>query len=164
MGRLGTIVVVLIIAYAVFQSANDADRDEAGNIIGEGEIDAFTMQVGDCFNDNQDILGFGDAAGEVQNLPGLPCSEPHDNEVYAIFDVSFDSYPGEKSMLEAATDQCLKRFDRFVSRPYDESVLDIFPIYPTNDSWSEVDDREVICAIYHIDLKKLTGSMRGSGI
>lgn len=30
MGRLGTIIVVLIIAYAVFQSADVADRDEAG--------------------------------------------------------------------------------------------------------------------------------------
>ena len=88
MGRLGTVIVVLIIAYAVFQSANEADRDEAGNIIGEGQIDAFTMPVGDCFNDNKDILDFGAAGGEVQNLPGLPCSEPHDNEGYAIFDVS----------------------------------------------------------------------------
>ncbi len=37
MGRLGTILVVLIIAYAVFQPADNADRDEAGNIIGEGQ-------------------------------------------------------------------------------------------------------------------------------
>ncbi len=81
-----------------------------------------------------------------------------------MFDVSFDSYPGEKSMLEAATDQCLKRFEKFVGRSYDESVLDVFPIYPTNDSWSQLNDREVLCAIYHIDLKKITGSMKGSGI
>ena len=164
MRHLGTIFVVLIIAYVVFQSANDADRDESGNIIGEGQIDAFAMREGDCFNDTQDILDSGVAGGEVQDLPGLPCSEPHDNEVYAAFDVFFDSYPGQKSMLEAANDQCLKRFDSFVGRPYDESVLDILPIYPTNDSWSRMNDREVICAIYHIDLKKLTGSMEGSRI
>ena len=51
-----------------------------------------------------------------------------------------------------------------VGRSYDESVLDVFPIYPTNDSWSQLNDREVICATYHIDLKKITGSMKGSGI
>ena len=164
MRNLGSIFVVLFIAYAIFRSGSDADRDEAGNIIGEGRIDAFAMREGDCFNDTQDILDSAVGGSEVQNLPGVPCSEPHDNEVYAVFDVSFDAYPGEKSMLDAATGQCRKRFDSFVGRTYDESVLDIFPIYPTSDGWSQLNDREVICAIYHIDLKKLTGSMEGSRI
>jgi len=32
-------------------------------------------------------------AFEVSSVAGVPCAEPHDNEVYAVFDVSVASYP-----------------------------------------------------------------------
>ena len=156
MRYLGTIFFISVIAFGVYDFINDAVRDESGSVISEGQIDVFTMRAGDCFNDPE--------AAEFEDVAGIPCFEPHDNEVYAVFDVSFDKFPGEETMSDAATDECLKRFKKFVGRPYEDSVLDIFPIYPTDDSWSRVNDREVICAIYHMDGEKLTGSNKGSGI
>jgi hypothetical protein len=38
----------------------------------------------------------------------------------------------------------------------------VFPIFPTEASWNEDDDREIICALYNADLSKLTGSMEGA--
>jgi len=35
--------------------------------------------VGDCFNDSGP--SFGDQGAEVTDVLGVPCSEPHDNEV-----------------------------------------------------------------------------------
>ena len=163
MRYLRIFLVVMIIAYVVYGITNNADRDDSGNIISEGQIDAFAMRVGDCFDDTQDIFGAGPAGAEVQDLPGLPCSDPHDNEVYAVFDVSFATFPGDQAMLDVATDGCFKRFAGFVGRSFDESILDILPIYPTDASWSQLNDREIICAVYHIDGKKLTGSVKGSG-
>ena len=148
MRHVRILFVVLIIGYIVYDFTNNADRDESGNIISDGQIDAFAMRVGDCFDDE---------------LPGLPCSDPHDNEVYAVFDVSFATFPGDQAMLDVATDGCFKRFAGFVGRSFDESILDILPIYPTDASWSQLNDREIICAVYHIDGKKLTGSVKGSG-
>ena len=53
-----------------------------------GNVDAFQMRVGDCFDDTAE-LGM-DEAGEVSSLPGVPCADPHDNEVFAVFDVEVD--------------------------------------------------------------------------
>ena len=164
MGRLRIIFVVTIIAFAVFDFTKDADRDDAGSIISEGEVDVFTMRAGDCFNDSQEVLDAGPEAVEVQELAGLPCSDPHDNEVYAVFDLSLKTFPGAEAMSDMARDACLKRFERFVGKSYDESILDLFPMYPTDQSWSQVNDREVVCAVYRVDLEKLTGSAQGSGI
>ncbi len=161
MRHLRIVFFVLFIGYVVYDFTNDADRDESGNIVGEGEIDAFAMRVGDCFDDSPEIT---DPSAEIQAVAGLPCSEPHDNEVYAVFDVSFDTFPGDASMFDLSTDACHKRFKSFVGKSYDESVLDLFAIYPTDDSWSQLNDREVICAVYRVDYKKLTGSAKGLGI
>ena len=147
--------------YFAYDYINDADRDDSGNIISEGQIDAFSMRVGDCFNDSQEFFGSGE---EIQNVAGLPCSQPHDNEVYAVFDVSLASFPGDEAMFGVATDECLKYFNGFVGETYENSVLDLFAMYPTSESWSRMGDREVVCAVYHIDGEKLTGSVKGRGI
>ncbi len=164
MRNLRIIFVISIIAYVVFDFFNDADRDESGSIVSGGEIGVFAMRTGDCFDDPQEIIDAGSATAEFQDVAGVPCSEPHDNEVYAVFDVSFDRFPGEGVISGAAEEGCLGRFESFVGRSYDSSILDIFPIYPTDDSWSRLNDREVICAVYHMEGDKLTGSKRSSGI
>jgi hypothetical protein len=46
---------------------------------------------------------------------------------------------------------------------YESSSLDIFPLYPSFESWKQ-DDREVICAIYDMNAEKLVGSMQGAAL
>ena len=164
MRHLRIIFFVLFIGYLAYDYANDADRDESGSIVRAGEIDAFAMRVGDCFNDPQEMIDAGSTEVVVQDVGGLPCSEPHDNEVYAVFDVRFEAFPGDASMSNEATNACLKYFEGFIGTSYEESVLDIFSLYPTDASWSQMNDREVVCAVYHINGKKLTGSIEGSAI
>jgi hypothetical protein len=148
---------VVVIGYLAYGAITEADRDESGAIVGEGSIDAFNMRVGDCFDNSYAIND------EVSDLPGVPCSEPHDYETYAVFDISMDSYPTEDAMAELAYDSCLERFDSFVGLEYESSVLEIITMYPTNESWRQ-DDREVVCALYDMNEEKLIGSTRGSAI
>jgi len=142
----------------LFNTAMRADRDESGAIVGEGNVDAFQMRVGDCFNDGSTFAG-----DEVSDVPGVPCSQPHDNEVYAVFDVNASSFPGDQ-IGQMAHDGCEQRFEAFVGRDYDSSSLDIATLHPSQESWSRQSDREVVCAVYDIDAKKLTGSVKGTGI
>lgn len=139
----------------------EADRDASGAIVEGGDVDAFAMRLGDCF-DNTPSLASGDG-GEVSMLPGVPCAEPHDNEVYAIFAVDYEAFPGDVPMAELAFDQCLAHFRDFVGLEYESSVLDIAALYPSAASWSE-NDREVVCAVYDMNGGKLTGSARDSAI
>src|SRR5690348_18115813 len=89
-----------------------ADRDASGAIVDAGSVDAFQMRVGDCFDDGSTF-----AAEEVDSVPGVPCSNPHDNEVYAVYDVSAASFPGE-GMADMAHEGCLARFEAFVGNDY----------------------------------------------
>ena len=151
------IYAIAALGFVIYGAVTDVDRDSTGAIVGSGNIDAFKMRVGDCFDDGSS----GD--GEISNLPGVPCSEPHDNEAFAVFDVSVASFPGDDEMAVLAYDSCLERFDSFVGRDYESSTLDIFPIYPTDESWKQ-SDREVVCAVYDVDANKLIGSAKGRGL
>ena len=148
-----------VIAYNV---ATEADRDSSGAIIGGGSVDAFTIRMGDCFDNTRSLAS--DEAGEVSSLPGVPCSEPHDNEVYAVFEVDYGSFPGDDMMSEHAFEACLARFEDFVGIEYESSTLDITALYPSSQSWSMHNDREVVCAVYDMNDGKLTGTAKNSAI
>ena len=120
----------------------------------------FTLEVGTCFNDEGPP---GAAAEEISSVPEVDCSEPHDNEVFALIDYTETaSYPGAEQMTEIGTNLCIEQFDAYVGIAYLDSELDVFSITPTEDGWNRLNDREIICALYNLDLSKLTGSMRGA--
>ena len=90
-------------------------------------------------------------------------SVPHDNEAYAVFDVSVSSYPEGDGMSELAFESCMERFATYVGKDYESSSLDITTMFPSRQSWRE-NDREVICAVYDMNAQKLTGTTKGSAL
>lgn len=133
----------------------DPVRDDEGAIVeAEANADVFSITVGDCTND-------GDlTASEVSSVEAVPCDEPHDNEVYAAFDVEGDEFPGSDEIQTIASEGCLEKFQPFVGAAYEESRLDFWPMTPTESSWGQ-GDREVLCLVYDAELEKLTGSVEG---
>ncbi|MGD2060555.1 MAG: septum formation family protein [Acidimicrobiia bacterium] len=152
----------LVIAGAIaggwwlFTSFDDADRADTGEIVGGGDLSVMTMRAGDCFDDPD-----GEVVYDVQ---AIPCSEPHDNEVFAIGEFSSDSdvFPGLIALDDSAYEQCTgSRFESYVGVGYLDSELGVFTLTPTEDSWDE-GDRGYVCALYRLDLAKLTGTARAS--
>ncbi|WP_167140263.1 septum formation family protein [Diaminobutyricimonas sp. TR449] len=118
----------------------EAERDESGQITaGNENTDIFSIRVGDCTNDVD--------TEEIASVPTVPCSEPHDNEAYFAYDIKAEKFPGNDAVLAEAGDRCVSEFDKFVGISYQESVLDVWPLIPTEVTWAE-GDREVICFIY----------------
>lgn len=151
--------IAAALGLAVYGAVTDADRDSSGAIIGEGNVDAFNVNVGDCFNDYSASI-----TNQVTSVPGVPCNDPHDNEAYAVFDVTISSYPeSEDAMAQFAHDSCVERFDSFVGRDYASSSLDIITLYPTTQSWKQ-SDREIVCAVYDMEASKLVGSVQNQGL
>ena len=148
-----------VITYNVSTQAN---RDDAGAIVSEGNVDDFTIQLGDCFDNTRSLAS--EETGDVSSLPGVPCSQPHDNEVFAIFDLDQPTFPGSEEIGELSFEACLNRFESFVGVDYESSSLDIAALYPSKESWSRQGDREVVCAVYDMNYEKLTGSTKNSGI
>lgn len=149
--------ILAALGFIVYGAVTDADRDGSGAIVGEGSVDAFQVRVGDCFNDGSMDME------EISSVAGVPCTEPHDNETYALIDLSMTEYPGLDQMGEIANDKCMEKFESFVGKDYESSSLDILTMYPSSDSWKQ-SDREVVCAVYDMNTEKLVGSAKGTAL
>ena len=163
--KYGLLVLVAVVAGLAYVSIPTfVGRDEAGVIISEGDIDVFRVQVGDCYNDATAVTDPDEQSSftELGEVDGVPCTDPHDNEVYALVDLDLSSYPGQEQISDLAAIACLDRFQDFVGREYETSILDFYWMFPTRESFAD-QDREVVCSMYHMDGLKLSGSMRGSG-
>ena len=117
----------------------------------------FALEVGDCF----DYPGSDD----VTEIETFSCDEPHDYEVFYVGDLVSDGpYPGDTDLYTMVRDLCLPQFDPYVGRDYLESSLDWDALFPTLDGWTELDDRGVVCLLFDLNLQKLTGTARNSGL
>jgi len=139
-------------------SGTEATRDEAGAVASEGSVDAFSVQLGDCLNEP---IPAGEALQEVEDVAATPCGQPHDGEVYAVFDLPDGDFPGDDAVGKAGEERCVTDFEAFIGMPYDDSALEFFTYQPTEASWETQDDREIVCVVVDPEAKT-TGSLEGA--
>lgn len=138
---------------AIGQNTPAEVRDSTtGAVVEAGTTDVFQIKVGDCIIDSA-----GDTVSEVENVP---CSEPHDYEVYFHGTLTVDTLPSDINEVYALGDEiCAPEFEKFVGIPYTESELGFSHFTPTDGSWAD-GDRAVDCLIYGDGL--VTGSLAGA--
>lgn len=122
-----------------------------------GNDDPFAVEIGDCINEA--LMGGGD---ETDSIPVVPCDEAHDSEVYAAFDVEYAEFPGAEQLQTDADEFCYGEFEGFVGFPYDTSVIDYSYFIPTQGSWDELGDREILCVAFEME-GQATGSLQNAG-
>ncbi len=88
----------------------------------------FELQVGDCIVPPDAAAAEGVRLDDVRTVD---CSEPHDGEVIAVFDIEGAVYPGDEALFQQAVEQC----------PSDASKY----LYPSEESWDESGRRDVAC-------------------
>ncbi len=88
----------------------------------------FELQVGDCIVPPDAAAGEGVQLDDVRTVD---CSEPHDGEVIAVFDIEGDAYPGDEALLQMAAERCPSEASKY--------------LYASEDSWDESGRREVAC-------------------
>lgn len=144
-----------------FSNFGDADRDSTGEIVSGGDLDVMSLQVGDCFDDPADLEDV------VFEVTAIPCSDPHDNEVYSVQSLATAfprAFPGQDALWDHSYQVCSGSvFDSFVGTPYAESSLEVFSLTPSEESWED-GDREFVCALFRLDGEKLSGTARSSGL
>ena len=152
----------LTIAVLGATCTTSATRGDDGSIVESGSLSVFSMAAGDCFDDPS---GLGPDGMEIGSVGAVPCAEPHDNEAFAVYQIPGGPdapYPGDQQIYVSARGGCVDRFAGYVGVSYDDSRLDVDPITPTRQSWSEESDREVVCFLYDLFLEPLEGSMQGA--
>jgi hypothetical protein len=154
-------VIALLVPLVVAACSSDPDRDEeTGAIVEEGDLSVFSVRVRDCFDRPDE----GDTG--VAELAARPCEELHDGEAFAVFDAPGDDdapFPGVASLEAIVAEECIgSRFEQYVDSSYAESKYFATAITPTEDTWEDRDDREIICVLFD-PTGPITGSVRGSG-
>ncbi len=146
---------------AVWGLVFNADRDDSGAIVDAGNLTPDELRVGDCLDwpgsDSNEIETF-------DSVNALPCSEPHDLEVYHLATypaVSGTAFPGNEIILDYAWDACFAQFAGYVGAPWEEVAdLDITLFWPSEQSWAD-GDRTIHCLIVaYNEGVKLTGTAK----
>jgi len=152
-----TAAVVILTGCSVVDDllgGNSAVRDPENTEITEGgDLDVFTLKIGDCFNDTTSTT--------VSELPVVPCADPHDNEIYFEVAMPEGEFPGDDAVTAAADENCLAQFEAFAGIAYDASVLDYSYLTPTDGSWDNNGDRLIQCLIYDPSAQ-VQGTLRGA--
>jgi hypothetical protein len=141
------LLVVLGVGYLL-----SARRGDDGSLTSAGNVSVDDLRPGDCFNTGDDV--------EISDVDGVPCSEPHEYEVFAVTTYEGDgTFPSDADLDGIFTQVCEPPFEQYVGEPYATSQIFGTMISPSEESFSE-GDREYICVLYDPDNAALTTSLR----
>lgn len=154
------LTTILAVVVATATSCGLAQRDDEGNVVQSGSVGAQDVQVGDCYNDDPEQSSSTETF-EVNSVDAIPCDEPHDNEIYALWDLPDGDFPGEDAVVDQSYEGCLERFPDFVGVAYESTTLDVGIIFPLQETW-DAGDREVVCSVFN-PAGSVTGTLEGQG-
>jgi Domain of unknown function (DUF4190)/Septum formation len=144
-----TLLLVVLIIVGVTSSPN---RDDSGQITSGGSVSATALQAGDCVNNLKDTTS-------LLSLPAVPCSQPHEGEVFAVFDLPAGPYPGADAVNKQASTQCSDRITAYSPTAGTDGTYDLFLVYPRQQDWAR-GDREIAC-VAAATAGTTTGSIKG---
>jgi hypothetical protein len=138
----GAAVAGIAVFGGVTAFGDDTTRNDQNEIIESGGLGAFAIAVGDCLNLPSEF-------SEVQSVEGVPCSQAHNAQAFAVFDLTGfgDEFPGSAAFDQQASMGCYDRFESFVGVPYEDSELYFLSLEPTQESWAQLGDREIVCLL-----------------
>jgi hypothetical protein len=151
---LSCTALVALTGCSLLGGGNEPERDEEGDITEAADADAFAIRVGDCL----ESMDWG--GGELSTVPVIPCAEAHESEVYAATDLPEGDFPGTAEIESQADEYCYGEFTGFVGVAWDESAFEYGYLSPTQESWEQADDREILCVIWDPS-GPTTGSLAG---
>ena len=112
------------------------------------EAAVFSLHQGDCVDSPN---------GQLVSV--LPCSTPHEAEVFATFALPAARWPGTAAIAGEASSGCGSRLDGYLNPQLAISLSQSF-VYPNQVAWT-AGTRTVICEV-RASSGQLTGSVRGA--
>lgn len=121
----------------------------------EGQLtDFFDLKVGDCFDLPEEPNG--------NALLYSSCDVPHLFEAYSVHVMEGDSYPGVDAVDDFAADVCIDSFQGYVGSSPSTSIYGYQSIVPSQETWENMNDREIMCVLTPSDGEPTTGSAADS--
>jgi hypothetical protein len=107
-------------------------------------LGAWELHTGDCVMSLGEVLHDETESGDVVQV--VDCSEPHDGEIIADRMVLESTFPGS-DVLKSMTDSFCLSAD--AGMPWGTSELELWSLYPSEESWASAADRRILCALYY---------------
>jgi Domain of unknown function (DUF4190)/Septum formation len=124
-----------IVAVIIVAVTTQAKRDDTGTINAGGDVSATALQVGDCVNNLKD-------SNNLLSLPAVPCSQAHEGEVFAVYDLPAGPYPSELSsgadVPDSIQQSCSEKFGSYAPSASTDNV-GLFVLYPLPANWAKGD-------------------------
>jgi DNA-binding SARP family transcriptional activator len=149
---------------------DDSDTATSTTVSGERPpgriIPLETLEIGDCFNlprgiDRQVQSGGVSSDNSVLTVWLVACKQPHEQEVFHLFELAAGPYPGEAEIQAFAREQCAARFAEYVGISPERSGLHFVYVWPSRTSWGQW-LRKGGCALFDPVGRDLIGSMAGT--
>ena len=140
--------ILLIVLALILDQCSSAKRDDSGSITNAGDVGAFEIQRGDCFDS---LPNFDADGGTFSSLNAVPCNEAHHWEVFYQDSISLSSF-ADDAVREEASAICNSATERLIttmsSIKYDAfQSAELTYFAPTSKSWNSAGDRAVDCLI-----------------
>lgn len=136
----GAWIVLLVVVIVLFNLTNATRSPATGEITHSGRLSAFSLAVGDCFNNPP-------GATSLTSVTAIPCGQAHNAQIYAKFSLSGSilSYPGNAAVIRLATSGCNARVGILDKSKITNSMTIRF-LFPSLTSWLD-GRRTVACMI-----------------
>jgi Septum formation len=115
------------------------------------ESAVFKLREGDCVNMPN---------GQVVSV--LPCSTPHEAEVFATFSLPASAWPGTAAVKQEASSGCVSRLTGYLNPQLAISLAQSY-VFPDKAAWT-AGTRTVICEVQTTNGQPLTGAVRGASL
>jgi len=140
---IGAIVVIVAVGFAVLRGGGGAPPE--------------SLEVGDCIDVPE--------TSELATVPKQACAEPHDGEVFHVFEATGTggaAYPADPEWGPLIYPVCDPAFEEYTGTPVETRTdIDYLYLVPTEDRWAS-GDRRVTCFIQSLDGAPLLRSYRES--
>jgi hypothetical protein len=149
------IVLGLFVIGGIAGLITNASRSSSGEITKSGDLGVEDLRAGDCW-DLKDP-----AAETVEKVTAVPCTNDHEYEMFFIGSMPAGPFPTETAFNAWLDANCVPAFDRYIGKPYGQSMYDIFWLQPTKEAWGD-GDRSIQCSAFHPRIHRLKKSVKGS--
>jgi hypothetical protein len=137
---LSLIWVVVFVAVSVVGNGAATRQSSSGKITHRGNLGVFALATGDCFDNPTNTK-------DIETVTAIPCSQPHDSQVFAKFDLSGGdaAYPAPAALNKMADTGCNSRTGS-IDKPKTTAGMTIRVLFPQENAWAD-GQRTVSCLI-----------------
>jgi hypothetical protein len=132
------VVLIVLLVFLTGSPSNQATRASNGQINKSGSLSVFSLSVGDCFDNPA-------SQQDISSVTAVPCSQPHDAQVFAKFGLSGSNAFYPANLTQVASNGCNAQENHLNEALVTDSMAIRF-IYPVQHAW-ELGQRTVSCLI-----------------